>query len=130
MLYKLEKTFQEKLDDEMVELKDSYEAIKEGFLEHASDRSLEFEYEYENESGREIPDGFSYNGKIFSIRDTKLFNILVRGNLDQLKEVYDTPELYAQYLEEVFGSIDEYIKETQENIELGYESKEQEKEAA
>jgi len=130
MLYKLEKTFQEQLNDELTELKDAHDYVRENMIELAGDKGLELEYAYENESGRETPDGFSLSGRTFSIRDTKLFNTLVRGSLSELHEIIDDPVLFAIYLEEVFGSIDEYIKETQRNVELGDERKEQEKEAA
>ncbi len=105
------------LDFDLKELKETYEKIREILLENAERLNLDPEYAYENESEKETPEGFNYFGHSFSIRDSRLFEVMVRGNLDNLKELLDDPELFSKYLEEAFGTKIDYLKETQKNIE-------------
>ncbi len=112
------------------ELKEIYEEVQEKVLEVAERLQLNPEYAYENESGTEAPEGFNYFGNSFSIRDSKLFNVMIRGNLDQLKELLDNSELFSQYVEEIFGTQSQYVKEIGSNTETEREFCENLKEAA
>ena len=113
------------MKNNLKELGICYDILREKLLEEAGKRDLYPEYTYENESGRETPEAFIYGNEIFSIRGSKIFTTLTTGNLDNLKELLDDPELFNQIVKEVFGTYEECKKETQIDIEL-----EKEKEAA
>lgn len=130
MLSKTEKTFSDELRGKFIDLAEVYDTLLKEFVDLARERGLDMEYANENESRRETPDALSFQGNIYSIRDSRLFNLLVRGSLEQLKEVYNSPVEFAIYIEEIFGGMDEYLKETGHSIEMELENREREKEAA
>lgn len=99
------------------DLAGSYDKAREILLEIADKLNLDPEYAHENQSGREIPEGFTYYGQSFSIRDSEIFQLLAQGSLDQLKEFIDDPEKISEYLEEIFGTKTERGTETQANTE-------------
>jgi hypothetical protein len=101
----------------LFDLEDTYNELRDTLLFEAEMRGLDPQYSLENESGTETPEGFSFWGETFSIRNSKLFELMVRGNLDKLKELIDDPEVLRECLEEVFGSYDQAKVEMQKFIE-------------
>ncbi len=81
------------------ELNEAYMNLRGRVLEDAEKRGLIAEFKYEEHREEGIPIGFSG----FSIRDTSLFKVLVHGNLDTLKELYEGSAEYDQMMIEVFG---------------------------
>lgn len=102
------------MQNDLTELKDNYEKLRELVLEEAEKRYFRPDYRYENQSERETPIGFSNDFYGVNFENTKLFEILVRGNLDQIKEVLGTGEL-KELIREIFGPYHE--DDTQKNIE-------------
>ena len=102
------------MDTNLSELREVYENIREEILTEADKRGYAPEYRYENESGSETPVGFFSNSSLVQFENSRLFEILVRGNLDQLKEVWSGGELY-ELLKEIFGPNEE--NDSQSDIE-------------
>lgn len=107
------------------ELKEVYEEVRLMLLKEAEKFELEPQYAYENQTEVETPEAFSFYGQSFSIRESKIFRSMVMGSLDQLKELLDNPVLLKEYFTEIFGTYEEYKRETEETKE-----RETEKEAA
>lgn len=128
----------------MNNLRDTYDHVLDLLLDEAKERGFATKYAYGNESGKETPEGFYYeegiiektpwieyleNGKLIveipenvkaiSLRGTKLFNLMVYGTQDQLRETLEKPELHSEYLKEIFGPYDD--KKIEEQIVLEQE---------
>jgi hypothetical protein len=94
-----------------------YNKLRQKLLEEAHRRDYLPEYAYDNESRREIPEGFSFGHYTFSIRGSRMFDTIIRGNLDALKELlYDT-KLFDELLEEIFGTVTQAALELQLELE-------------
>ena len=94
------------MDTNFAELKEVYENIRGKILREVLKRGYIPEYRHENESGSETPVGFLNNSSLIQFENSKIFEILVRGNLDQLKEVWSGGELH-ELIKEIFGPNEE-----------------------
>lgn len=108
---------QERDETSSLNYKLAYTEVRDRLLDAARERGFEEEFGESYLAPGELPVGFSSQNYSVSFSNTKLCQIMRMGNLDQLIELIDDPELLNSYFEEMFNTEKESYAELQKPFE-------------
>lgn len=96
----------------MNELKNTYESMRLRFLCHINMLGCDTEYEYKNASEVEFPAYITFQEIRIGIRNTKMFETMCMGTLENLKELESgETQTYENNLTEIYNLIKSEIQQ-------------------